>query len=96
MIGKKQSIVAMLGIGGEPHPNMRKLKASFILNEMGAEALTTVLMRPHSPLGIGGEPHPNASKVEGLIHFRQDEGKGPNNDPNVLLHPIKNRKRTLS
>ena len=39
-------------------------KASFTIDEMEEEALTTALMYPHSPLGIGGEPHPNASKVQ--------------------------------
>ena len=52
---------------------------------MREEALTTVLMHPYSPLGIGGEPHPNVSKVEGLIHFRRDEGRGPDNGPYVPL-----------
>ena len=60
----------MLGIEGEPHPNMSKSKASFILDEMRGEALTMALMCPYSPLGTGGEPRLNVSKVKSLVHFR--------------------------
>ena len=94
--GKKQSIVAMLGTEGEPHPNMSKSKASFILDEMRRETLTTILMCSYSLLGIGGEPHPNVSKVKGLVHFRRDEGRDPDNDLNVLLQLVRNRRRISS
>ena len=96
MTEKKQSKVAMLGTGGEPHPNMTRSKASFILDEMGGEARTTVLMCPHNPLRIGGGPHPNASKVEGLVHFRRDGGRGPDNGPYVPPQSVRNRRRISS
>ena len=91
MGGEAQTMALMcphspLGTGGESHPNASKVeksKASFTLDEMGGEARTTVCLCPHSPLEIGGKPHPNASKVEGLVHFRQDGGRGPDNSPYV-------------
>ena len=60
----------MLGIGGEPRPNISKSKASFILDEMREEVLTMALMCLYNSLEIGEEPRPNVSKVESLIHFR--------------------------
>ena len=86
----------MLQIEEESHPNMSKSKASFILDEMRGEALTTVLMYPYSPLGIEGEPRPNVSKVENLIHFREDGGRSSDNSLYVPPQSVRNRRRTSS
>ena len=52
---------------------------------MGGEALTMTLICSHSLLRTEEGPHPNVSKVEGLIHFKRDEERGPDSGPYVLL-----------
>ena len=49
--------MAILGTGGEPHPNMSKVKGPILLDRMGGEAL----QRPNAP------PQPCQEQEENLV-----------------------------
>ena len=52
---------AMLGTGGEPHPNMSKVEGLILLRPDGERGPATPICAPTVLLEIGGEPHPNLS-----------------------------------
>ena len=74
----------MLGTGGEPRPNIPKIKVRFSRDRIGGEALQCPNAPPTAMSGIGGEPRPGMSKVEGPVLLDRMRGEAlqrPNAPP---------------